>query len=133
MAIPSHETFGWISIAVGLLVGLAIGPGADRETWLGGYASRPRRLIRLGHIACFGLGFINVLFDRAAASLAPSIEGAARVALLVGSAGLPLACFGAAFVRPLKWALPPFAVLVAAAVVALAVSRLLALPPIGSP
>jgi hypothetical protein len=121
-----NEAYGWISIAAGLLFGLALGPGADRETWLGGYGSRTRRLLRLSHVSFFGLGFINVLFERAALSVVAPVAPASRVALMAGSAGVSLACLAAAFVRPMKWALPPFALLVFAAVLAAAAGQLLA-------
>lgn len=120
----TNEAYGWVSIAIGVLMGLALGPGADRETWLGGYGSRQRRLLRLSHVSLFGLGFINVLFERAALALPPGLDAASRAALVAGSALVSVACLAAAFFRPAKWALPPAALLVAFAVLAAAWSRL---------
>ncbi len=53
---------GWIAMVAGATSGAAIGVFFHREEWMGGYASLRRRMIRLGHIAFFGLGIINVLF-----------------------------------------------------------------------
>src|SRR5437667_12130438 len=53
---------GWISMVAGATSGATIGLFFHRDEWMGGYASLRRRMIRLGHIAFFGLGIINVLF-----------------------------------------------------------------------
>lgn len=53
---------GWWLIASGFITGAVIGLLAQREVWLGGYASRPRRLVRLGHIALIALGALNVVW-----------------------------------------------------------------------
>ena len=65
-----------------------------REDWLGGYGSFPRRMVRLGHIAFFGLGLINILFALSAAQFAPSSwTMTASLLLLVGAATMPTNCF----------------------------------------
>ncbi len=46
---------GWTSMIAGAVSGAAIGLFFHREEWMGGYASLRRRMIRLGHIAFFGL------------------------------------------------------------------------------
>ena len=58
----SNLVVGWAGMLGGVLTGAAIGLFFEREEWMGGYASFPRRLARLGHIAFFGLGFLNILF-----------------------------------------------------------------------
>ena len=55
-------TIGWWLIAVGFSTGAVFGILAQREDWLGGYASRTRRLARLGHIALIALGALNVVW-----------------------------------------------------------------------
>ena len=40
----------WIGIIAGMLSGAALGLFFHEESWLGGYGSWPRRLLRLGHI-----------------------------------------------------------------------------------
>lgn len=60
---------GWSSLAIGALTGLVIGiwsfggPVPVPE-WIGAYDSLPRRLLRLGHIAFFGLGILNIMLAR---------------------------------------------------------------------
>ena len=60
---PINEVFGWLWIMLGFLSGMVIGLLFHDEQWLGGYASCPRRLIRLGHISFVGLGILNILFQ----------------------------------------------------------------------
>ncbi len=50
----------WIAFLLGGLAGAASGLFFHNEQWLGGYGSWPRRMIRLGHIAFFGLGLLNL-------------------------------------------------------------------------
>ncbi len=94
----ANEVFGWTWILAGLLGGLALGLGFHREDWLGGYASHPRRLLRLGHLSFIGLGILNILFARAAAglALAPPWPHIASVTLIAGAVTMPLCCAVAA-------------------------------------
>lgn len=63
MDVPTWNlVVGWSSMAAGVMSGAWIGLSFDKEDWLGGYSSFPRRMLRLGHIACFGIGILNVLF-----------------------------------------------------------------------
>lgn len=52
----------WVCIAAGVLAGSASGLLFHRETWLGGYGSWRRRLIRLAHISFFGIGLLNLAY-----------------------------------------------------------------------
>ncbi len=52
----------WLSMAAGAVWGALMGICFHNADWLGGYASFQRRLLRLGHVACFGLAFINLAF-----------------------------------------------------------------------
>jgi hypothetical protein len=64
------------------------------QDWLGGYASWPRRMIRLAHIAFFGIGLLNLGFALTARTL--GLENGLRatsVLLLVGAAAMPLVCY----------------------------------------
>jgi hypothetical protein len=85
---------GWLCFLLGTISGALIGLRFHREDWLGGYQSFRRRLLRLGHIAFFGLGLINVLFV-SSASIAPSahFNHAASLLLAGGAATMPLVCF----------------------------------------
>lgn len=97
----SNLTFGWISLVAGAATGAILGLWFQRPNFLGGYDSYRRRLVRLGHIAFFGLGFVNILFglSRTYMQLSTSEMAAASVALMIGNVTMPLACGMAAW-RP---------------------------------
>ena len=114
-------------MAVGALTGLVMGlwsfdgpvpvPG-----WLGDYGSTARRLVRLGHIACFGVGILNLLLA-AEAERKAFIDSTSRWAsqlMNLGNIGLPLGLFVAAVVPPAKYllALPAMAVTISLLLVA---------------
>lgn len=85
---------GWGGFLAGALTGALLGLFFHQEKWLGGYGSFPRRMMRLGHIACFGLGLINILFAFTAATLpASELAGRASLLLVVGLVTMPLNCF----------------------------------------
>jgi hypothetical protein len=89
---------GWYGFLGGVLSGMVIGLFFHRENWLGGYDSFQRRMVRLGHIAFFGLGLINILFALSA-SQSSSLTNAASHLLLVGLITMPLTCFATAWRR----------------------------------
>ena len=103
---------GWLAILLGLLAGAAMGLRFHDADWLGGYASFPRRLLRLGHVALVALGALNVLFAHAAAGmdLGSSWLLAASVALAAGAFTMPACCAVVAFAPRLR---PAFALPVA--------------------
>ena len=93
----------WIAFLLGSLAGAITGLFFHGEIWLGGYASWRRRMIRLGHIAFFGLGLINLAFALTAdvfhiqsGVVLPSIL------LLIGLATMPLVCYLSAFKAPFR-------------------------------
>lgn len=92
MAYPANLFFGWCSFLCGAVSGMIIGLWFHRADWLGGYDSFARRLIRLGHIAFFGLGFINILFALSANTTSRPATWASGL-LLVGAATMSLNCF----------------------------------------
>ena len=53
---------GWLAILCGIVMGIGMGLYFDQEKWLGGYGSWPRRTLRLGHVAFFGIGLLNIAF-----------------------------------------------------------------------
>lgn len=89
----------WIGILLGFVAGALPGLFFHQADWLGGYASWPRRMVRLAHISFFGLGFINLAFALSAAPL--GLSGADLVwpsrLLLLGAASMPAVCYLAAF------------------------------------
>lgn len=105
MNFPPNLLAGWIGFLAGAATGALIGLFFHREDWLGGYGSYPRRLLRLGHIACFGLGLINILFALTAVHLSPGPAArAASVLLIVGMITMPLTCFLTAWRKPFRHA-----------------------------
>lgn len=114
-------------MAVGAMTGLVMGlwsfdgplpvPG-----WLGDYGSTARRMARLGHIACFGVGILNLLLvmeTERTASLNTASRWASRL-MNLGNIGLPLGLFFSAAVPPAKYllALPAMAVTISLLLVA---------------
>jgi len=90
---------GWTAMLGGAVSGVVMGLHFHREDWLGGYASFRRRLVRLGHISFFGIGFINLLFAftlRAMPVPTPFAEFAA-IGLALAAVTMPLTCFLAAW------------------------------------
>lgn len=86
----------WIGFLLGGISGAVPGIFFYRYGWLGGYTSWPRRMIRLGHIAFFGIGFLNL--GLGLTSLALDIESAiASTLMIVGAITMPLLCYLSAF------------------------------------
>ncbi|SMF38841.1 hypothetical protein [Pseudogulbenkiania subflava] len=110
----------WLGIAAGLLSGVTLGLFFHRDTWLGGYASWPRRLLRLGHISCFGVAFLNLAFAATVRLTGELPHGQlASWLLVIGALTMPLVCALAAWKKPLRhlFFIPVFALLGAAAAV----------------
>ena len=109
----SNRATGWSSLVLGAATGLILGlwsfdgPMPVPE-WLGGYGDTSRRLARLGHIAFFGLGILNLLLARELPGLGLGTGGrrAALVAMNFGNVFLPLSLFAAAAYRPFKYLMP---------------------------
>lgn len=99
-----HMVFGWSLMLFGGLSGAAIGLRFHEAGWAGGYGSFRRRLMRLGHIAFFGLGILNVLFALAVARspLGHGFGQAAGAGFLVAGIGMPLCCFLTAWREPFR-------------------------------
>lgn len=88
----------WIGFLLGCVAGIIPGLFFHRPDWLGGYASWPRRMLRLGHISFFGIGLLNLAFDLLLRAVpAPSGAGPAGALLLTGAVTMPLVCYLAAW------------------------------------
>jgi len=89
-----NEVFGWFWITFGFLSGMMIGMRFQKEEWLGGYGSHPRRLLRLGHISFQGLGILNILFAHSLAriNLEPNLLNLASWSFIVGGVAMPICC-----------------------------------------
>ncbi len=108
---------GWVGILCGVLAGAVIGLFFHDESWLGGYASWSRRMLRLGHISFFGIGFINLAFALTVGRLGLAGGAWASLLLLVAAVGMPLVCFAAALWKPFRhlFPVPVLCVLIAVA------------------
>ena len=122
----ANRMIGWTSLALGALTGLVMGMWSfdgpvNTPHLLGDYADTARRLARLGHIAFFGLGFINLFLARELVLLRQEARTARLtcLAMNLGNIFLPLTLFLAAVYHPAKYLL-----VIPAACVTLAVTRM---------
>ena len=99
---------GWLGMLAGVLSGAVVGLFFHRDDWMGGYGSYRRRLMRLGHIAFFGLGFLNLMFAATSAQLylRGNYAALASGALVVGAIAMPACCFLSAWRKPLRHLFP---------------------------
>lgn len=100
--------FGWAWMCLGLIFGMVLGMWAEREKWLGGYASLTRRYLRLAHVAFIALSIINILYGKelGVIDLPMSIKNIGSYLMIFGTAGVPLTCISAAFFRRTRYFLP---------------------------
>ena len=92
----TNITVAWIGFALDCISGAIPGLFFHNMDWLGGYTSWPRRLIRLAHIAFFGIGFLNLglgLTSHVLGITAP----AASVLMITGAVTMPTVCYASAF------------------------------------
>lgn len=84
----------WIGFLLGCLAGAISGLFFHKSDWLGGYASWQRRMIRLAHIAFFGIGFINLSFALTARTLglAAGLQ-TISILLIAGALTMPAVCY----------------------------------------
>ena len=94
---------GWWMLLGAFATGAVLGLGFWREGFMGGYASWPRRMVRLGHIALAALGILNMVYGLAARPVDGPLQAqAAGIALVVGSVAMPATCFLSAWRIPLS-------------------------------
>ena len=98
--------FAWCWILAGLLSGTVYGLFFHRDDWLGGYGSWRRRITRLGHVAFFGTGLINLLAAMTAklwvVSGDATLVAAASALLIVGAVSMSSVCYLAAWRKPMR-------------------------------
>ena len=98
-----HFYAAWIGILLGFAAGAGIGMFFHHENWVGGYASWPRRMMRLGHISFFGIAFINLLYALSLTVFNVVAPDPNPSYLFIGGAiTMPLVCFLAAYKKALK-------------------------------
>lgn len=109
---------GWIGVLGGVLSGALIGLFFHRDEWAGGYGAFARRMLRLGHISFFGIGFLNfaLALTFAAVTLPALHMQVAAYAMVAGAVTMPLTCFLTAWRKPFRhlFFIPVLAVLVSA-------------------
>ena len=103
-----HVMIGWIAMLLGVLSGAVIGLFFHEERWAGGYGSFRRRMMRLGHISFFGLGFLNLMFGFTLGIVAFEIPlvKVASAGFVVGVISMPLCCFLTAWRKPFRHLFP---------------------------
>lgn len=92
----------------GILSGAVIGLFFHQDNWLGGYSSYRRRLFRLGHIAFFGLGFINIFAGLTLFHFSASTNqlNLIVISLIIGTISMPLNCFLSGWKKPFRHLFP---------------------------
>jgi hypothetical protein len=89
---------GWWMLLGSFAIGAVVGLGFWRDTFMGGYTSWPRRMVRLGHIALAALGILNMVYGLAGRPVDGTWQAqAAGLALVIGSVAMPATCFLAAW------------------------------------
>jgi len=103
-----HILIGWIAILLGVISGAVIGLFFHVDGWAGGYDSFRRRLLRLGHISFFGLGFLNLLFSITIMADPWPIAwiGFASAGFITGVITMPICCFLTAWKMPFRYLFP---------------------------
>jgi hypothetical protein len=88
-----HWLAGWLLILAGFVTGAGMGLFFHRDGFMGGYTAFPRRMLRLGHIACVALGMLNLIV---------AVAGHASPWLVAGSVTMPVVCFLTAWRKPCR-------------------------------
>lgn len=103
-----HIFVGWGAMLFGVLSGAVIGLFFHQDNWAGGYGSFRRRMLRLGHISFFGIGFLNFMFGLTlkAVSLPEFHASIASYGFIIGVIAMPLCCFLSAWKKPFRHLFP---------------------------
>jgi hypothetical protein len=86
---------GWIGLLCGIITGSYLGLFFYKDDWAGGYSSFRRRMLRLGHISFFGLGFVNIMYGLTtrAVDISVALPGLTAASFIVGAVTMPLCCY----------------------------------------
>jgi hypothetical protein len=121
-----NRAIAWCGFCLGVLTGSAMGLWAfdgpvSPPPGMTDYQGTARRLMRLGHIAFFGIGFLNLLLavELPRLPLGDNLKRAAARAMNTANIFLPTLLMAAALLPPVKYLLP---LPVMAATVALAIA-----------
>lgn len=103
-----HIFVGWVAVLFGATAGAFLGLFFHKDGWAGGYSSFRRRMLRLGHISFFGIGFLNLFFGLTLNVIVlpePNIR-ISSLGFLVAVIAMPLCCFLSAWRKPLRQLFP---------------------------
>jgi hypothetical protein len=108
MSIDTHLLLGWFGMLMGVISGAIIGMFFAKEQWLGGYGSFQRRMLRLGHLAFFGIGFLNLMFAFSLPKLELGQVGhqMSSWGFAVALSTMSLTCFLSAWRKPMRHLFP---------------------------
>lgn len=103
-----HVLVGWAAVLLGAATGAVIGLFFHKDSWAGGYGSFRRRMLRLGHISFFGIGFLNLFFGLTLGAIVlpePYIY-ISSLGFLIAVIAMPACCFLSAWKKPLRQLFP---------------------------
>lgn len=103
-----HILVGWTAMLGGVVSGAVIGLFFHQEKWAGGYGSFRRRMMRLGHVSFFGIGFLNLLFGFTLKFVSlPDLNATiASYGFIAGLIAMPLCCFLTAWRTHFRYLFP---------------------------
>lgn len=97
----------WVGVLLGVISGAIVGIWFHQDHWLGGYGSWRRRMVRLGHIAFFGIAMLNLGYALTVRSVGwtppPRVAADALAAAVVL---MPAICFLSAWRKPMRRLFP---------------------------
>jgi len=99
----------FLGAATGSVMGLWSFDGpVSPPAGLTNYGDTSRRLLRLGHIAFFGIGYLNLMLaaELPSLSLGETLKRAAARSMNMANVFLPITLMAAALVAPVKYLLP---------------------------
>lgn len=76
-----------------MIAGACIGLKFTDEHWLAGYDSWERRMIRLGHVSFFGIGFLNIGMAFCLPLAAQKAHSWITPLYIIGAIAMPSVCF----------------------------------------
>jgi hypothetical protein len=97
-----HMYAAWIGIFLGFVAGTTMGLFFHNESWLGGYSSWSRRMVRLGHISFFGIALINLAYALSLTVASNLASAYASVLFIFGAITMPLVCFLSAYKKKFR-------------------------------
>ena len=103
-----HIFLGWLAVLLGVASGAIVGLYFHAESWAGGYSSFRRRMLRLGHVSFFGIGFLNFFFGLTLLEIGLPDQSArvASIGFLTALFTMPACCYLAAWRKPLRQLFP---------------------------